>query len=352
MLNKQAGWDHESWGLHGDDGNCFHGSGEGQPFCWISPRSVCAGMDPPLARTWRPGMPNVRFGEGDIVGCGVVHLMHGEPLKRSDVAFDLENGVGFPMRGEERGAYKVDRSHPVSYKRGIFYTLNGKLLGMPFLVDNVPSDVLLWPCVGIDAPWVIDFNIGHRPFCFDIDAMERPIDVQLSDMFDSCTNWPHVSAVPDSLHTSAEERNACDSVTCGSPLQSNGYSSGSSPPPCEAEAEAVVACARSVMMPLVPKFAPRRLLGAWAAAPAIEAIRLYRGPSGNELPRSAWRSISEAFAVATAARAANQRGGRPGGWEDGEAMLQALRHLAPRPQLRPPPPQPGEEHLSDSSDGF
>mmetsp|Transcript_64434 Transcript_64434/g.185162 ORF Transcript_64434/g.185162 Transcript_64434/m.185162 type:complete len:467 (-) Transcript_64434:104-1504(-) len=79
--NRQAGWDEESWAWHSDDGDLFHGnSGRGHNFSW-APVGELRRRGPARTR-FRRGAPiasrRVTFGEGDVVGCGVVHLLPSE----------------------------------------------------------------------------------------------------------------------------------------------------------------------------------------------------------------------------------------------------------------------------------
>lgn len=56
----------------------------------------------------------------------------------------------------------------------IFFTLNGKMLGTAF--REVPSDVELYPTVGIDTNCVVQLNFGKRPFAFDLLGYVESID--------------------------------------------------------------------------------------------------------------------------------------------------------------------------------
>jgi hypothetical protein len=107
LYSGMPGWDTESYGYHGDDGGIFHGSGG-------------------IKRRFGPA-----FGEGDTVGCGINYI-----------------------------------------SRGIFFTLNGKLLGFGW--TNVDLEFLqqeLYPTVGVDTNFPVDFNFGERPFSFDLTTM-------------------------------------------------------------------------------------------------------------------------------------------------------------------------------------
>ncbi|OLY80553.1 Ran-binding protein 9 [Smittium mucronatum] len=59
-LDRLPGWDSDSWGYHGDDGNCFQCSGSGKKY-------------------------GPKFTTGDIIGCGVNFITH--------EAFFVKNGV-------------------------------------------------------------------------------------------------------------------------------------------------------------------------------------------------------------------------------------------------------------------
>ena len=50
--------------------------------------------------------------------------------------------------------------------RQIFFTLNGRFLGIAFTAR--PSQLPLYPVVGLDSYAGAHFNFGQRPFCFDL----------------------------------------------------------------------------------------------------------------------------------------------------------------------------------------
>ncbi|KAK9826873.1 hypothetical protein WJX81_006034 [Elliptochloris bilobata] len=102
-LQRQPGWEPQSYGYHGDDGKRFNGNAQGDDF-------------------------GPTFSTGDVVGAGV-HLERQE----------------------------------------IFFTLNGKHLGVAF--RNI-SSVPLWPTIGLHSKnEQVTVNFGADPFRFDLAAM-------------------------------------------------------------------------------------------------------------------------------------------------------------------------------------
>lgn len=104
---RMPGWDEKSFGFHGDDGGLFHASGG-------------------MLRKFGPS-----YGRGDVVGCGVDHVM-----------------------------------------RGIFFTLNGEFLGYGW--TGLPQSILdhdLYPVVGIDTNDFIHCNFGNEPFKYDLKSL-------------------------------------------------------------------------------------------------------------------------------------------------------------------------------------
>lgn len=132
LSRQQCGWNHGTWGFHGDDGLLYHGDGSGFQFSPVLFR------DPPIAACARER--RLKFGEGDTVGCGLL-----------------------PVKQPEHGDCL-----------GVFFTLNGTFLGVAFILDGPHS--LTWPlraCVGTDAHWQVTFNFGFTPFMFDIDELSE-----------------------------------------------------------------------------------------------------------------------------------------------------------------------------------
>ena len=112
---KQPGWTRTSYGYHGDDGKVYHGGGEsGQDF----------------------GFPT--FGAGDVVGCGQCRTFSGGSA--------------------------------------VYFTLNGRCLGISFGFRSSRNQKLLYPVVGMDDPSLAcEVNFGFsRDFVFQgRAAMER-----------------------------------------------------------------------------------------------------------------------------------------------------------------------------------
>eukprot|EP00928_Gymnodinium_smaydae_P033422 TRINITY_DN23948_c1_g3_i3.p1 TRINITY_DN23948_c1_g3~~TRINITY_DN23948_c1_g3_i3.p1 ORF type:complete len:488 (-),score=46.63 TRINITY_DN23948_c1_g3_i3:162-1625(-) len=219
---RQAGWEVESWALHGDDGNVFHGAGHGTRFAGLEPDVIRRRADPRHLQGQQGGkLRCTSFGEGDIVGCGIVHLLPQEDKYAAHQAL-VSGDASFV-----KSISSLQRS-----TRGIFFTLNGEYMGMPFLVDDVPLSVPLWPCVGVDAPWYLSFNFGQRPFCFDVDAVFSFANIQLSSVTETLEAW------------SSNFKNRSSRV--------------------------------EKLMPLVAKFSTRPGLGSWASEPVRSVVQKYQ----------------------------------------------------------------------------
>ena len=59
--------------------------------------------------------------------------------------------------------------------RQIFYTHNGRYLGVAFTVKQ--SQLPLYPLVGLDTHAPVHFNFGQRPFAFDLDSLPAALTV-------------------------------------------------------------------------------------------------------------------------------------------------------------------------------
>eukprot|EP01041_Mallomonas_annulata_P002404 gene2404-4665_t len=113
LRNRMPGWDVNSFGYHGDDGNFFHGGGSSGIRCGPT------------------------FGVGDTVGCGLIY----PPLS--------ENSAGT-----------------------IFFTKNGELVASIQLLGDGILNIPYFPVVGLDTYNPVAINFGHEEFQFDIHAFE------------------------------------------------------------------------------------------------------------------------------------------------------------------------------------
>jgi hypothetical protein len=134
VRTKQVGWCKESWGLHSDDGNIYHCGGLGSP---LSPYDLPDLLKNVKKKTGTNASAKATFGVGDTLGCGIIHLP------------------------STAGSNECTR--------GVFYTKNGEFLGVAFLLQAPHRE--LYPCAGIDAHFVVQFNFGARPFAYDIDSL-------------------------------------------------------------------------------------------------------------------------------------------------------------------------------------
>ena len=182
LCRQQAGWNPHSWALHGDDGQIYHGHGQGVRFepLWTScsqpgkAPDADGVRDTEAAVTGKRGYDRriPRFSVGDVVGCGVCKL-------------------------DAPGHF------------GIFFSLNGELLGVCFPVFSA-VEPRFYPCVGIDTPFDISFNFGSKPFCLDLNALHglrharhphyaaaRCVDVSTRVMEFPIAHWPGTRVTPE-----------------------------------------------------------------------------------------------------------------------------------------------------------
>ena len=118
-VGKQPGWTRSSFGYHGDDG-LVHNGGEGVDFGFST------------------------FGAGDVVGCGQCRTSSGGSA--------------------------------------IYFTLNGRCLGIAFGFDPEEEQELLYPVVGMDHGSLrVAVNLGARPFAFPHGAAAEDLFRTMAD---------------------------------------------------------------------------------------------------------------------------------------------------------------------------
>lgn len=188
ICRQQAGWNHSSWALHGDDGQLYHSHGRGASFRPLknfvlqgTPDTEQPELDSPVIDLTKDDLPGPgtagantarrqvpRFGPGDVVGCGVAKF---------------------------RNSF------------GIFFTLNGHFLGVAFQFRSF-AEPRLWPLVGIDATWEVAMNFGSRPFSFNVSQViqELPgINPQCHSLSSLLTEYPPTRWPGEAFETSHSE---------------------------------------------------------------------------------------------------------------------------------------------------
>jgi hypothetical protein len=138
VMHKQVGWCTQSWGLHSDDGGLYHASGTGLPFCPYGLVELLQGVKSP---TRSKKAVHASFEVGDTIGCGMLVLPGGQ-----------------------------DKRKETPFRRAMFFTKNGRFLGVAFVLFDDPWG-MLHPCVGIDAHWLLRFNFGAKPYQFDVESL-------------------------------------------------------------------------------------------------------------------------------------------------------------------------------------
>lgn len=89
--------------------------------------------------------------------------------------------VGTTRRSPELARSSARRTPvppPSSRAAQVFYTLNGRYLGVAFTANA--QQLPLHPIVGIDTHAEIAFNFGQRPFEFDTDALPPPLNMPIA----------------------------------------------------------------------------------------------------------------------------------------------------------------------------
>ena len=84
------------------------------------------------------------------------------------------SGTRSAAYGPRFGANDVIGCGVCVHSRKIFYTLNGKFLGVAFTAKA--SNYPLYPLVGLDSHCSIHFNFGQLPFVFDLGALPSDIN--------------------------------------------------------------------------------------------------------------------------------------------------------------------------------
>ncbi|XP_052842539.1 ran-binding proteins 9/10 homolog isoform X2 [Drosophila gunungcola] len=148
-MNRLPGWDKQSYGYHGDDGNSFSSSGNGQ--------------------TYGP-----TFTTGDVIGCCVNFV--------NNTCFYTKNGV-------DLGIAFRDLPVRIYLNLIILYPIN-------YLCDYFQTK--LYPTVGLQTPGEeVDANFGQEPFKFDkiVDMMKE----MRSNVLRKIDRYPHLLETPENL---------------------------------------------------------------------------------------------------------------------------------------------------------
>ena len=124
-MSRPIGWEPESWGYHGDDGQCMTAQGVGKYY----------------------GQP---FGAGDVIGCGVNF--------REKTAFFTKNGARLSTPQAPTTHSSQRDPDLVTDKQDAFSNIKGTL----------------YPAVSLKkAGEHVKVNFGQYPFIFDIDSYMR-----------------------------------------------------------------------------------------------------------------------------------------------------------------------------------
>jgi hypothetical protein len=161
-LSRLPGWEKNSWGYHGDDGNSFAAERNGTKY------------GPKYGSTSLLTNPDhetnvIISAAGDVIGCGIDFSQH--------KVFYTKNGslLGTSLL---RLSYEHHDSHSVV------------IAGPAF--DNVGNDCDIYPSVGLRyAGEAIRVNFGHEPFKFDIEYHTSSITIVIkaSESTASTAGW-------------------------------------------------------------------------------------------------------------------------------------------------------------------
>ncbi|KAL7747857.1 hypothetical protein RI367_006792 [Sorochytrium milnesiophthora] len=142
-LNRLPGWEPNSWGYHGDDGNSFGCNGQGKPY-------------------------GPTFTTGDTIGCCINFI--------TNVAFYTKNGVSLGV------AYKdipFNKPSPTNIPPASAQHTHGA-------PNQPPHGLLVYPSVGMRTPGeAVEVNFGQNPFKFDIESYVKEEKERL---------WRHINA--------------------------------------------------------------------------------------------------------------------------------------------------------------
>ena len=137
-LNRQPGWEPNSYAYHGHDGRRYSDSERGEPY-------------------------GPRFGSGDVRPAPP-HPTQPHPTPDTPHACVGKHDAPHPLPSR----LQVIGCGLLSERRELFFTKNGKHLGVAFS----PIDGVVYPTFGLHSTGeCISINLGSEPFAFDIDAV-------------------------------------------------------------------------------------------------------------------------------------------------------------------------------------
>lgn len=156
--NRLPGWDKQSYGYHGDDGNSFSSSGNGKSY-------------------------GPTFTTDDIIGCGV-NLV-------TNSCFYTKNGHNLGVAFQD---LPVSRVH-----LDVIGNNNNNHVFIFLFIYPFQSQSTLYPTVGLQTPGeVVDANFGQDPFAFDIEDMLKELrestkaSIQRFPLPDDQGDWPNI----------------------------------------------------------------------------------------------------------------------------------------------------------------
>lgn len=155
--NRLPGWDKQSYGYHGDDGNSFSSSGNGKSY-------------------------GPTFTTDDIIGCGV-NLV-------TNSCFYTKNGHNLGVAFQDLPVCRWENQTNPWIILHFFFFFS--------LYLSVPQSKL-YPTVGLQTPGeIVDANFGQEPFVFDIEDMLKEMrestkaSIQRFPLPDDQGDWPNI----------------------------------------------------------------------------------------------------------------------------------------------------------------